>query len=94
MSLLGSVQAGGPVGCGGSGDRSGFGGSCGCWFDGYYGSCGFGESCGSSGFGGSGRSGWPDNTREFDDQKFILNGSMDFNNSKVCGDTSTFDGLV
>ena len=33
-------------------------------------------------------------TREFDDQKFILNGSMDFNNSKVCGDTSTFDGLV
>ena len=32
--------------------------------------------------------------KEFDDTKGILIGSMDFDNSKVYGDTSITDGLV
>ena len=32
--------------------------------------------------------------KEFDDTKGILIGSMDFDNSKVYGDTSILDGLV
>ena len=30
----------------------------------------------------------------FDDPKEISIGSMDFDNSKVCGDASIFDGIV